>query len=418
MSSTEAAPRLGFLEDDDTQPIATATPDQAAPASGPIPAEWGRYPVSEVRYPPPRTPMRPITVIVVAAVTALLIGSAAGFGGARLAGVTAEPATSTAPRTSPVETAAPIPPAPRQAGTVEVAKTVVPSTVMIKSGAGSTAGTGSGFVLDIFGRIMTNNHVVEDAADGDRIDVVFSNGRRARATILGRSPSYDLAVIKVAASRSLVPIRVGDSDTVQVGETVLAVGAPLALPGTVTEGIISSRDRPVVVNGSDNADAPSAYINAIQTDAPINPGNSGGPLVDAGARVIGVNSAILTLGETRTQSGNIGLGFAIPINQAMDIGKMLIKNGRATYPVIGANVRGASGSAGVELTEVESNGPADDAGLRKGDKITAIDGRPVDAIEQLIVLIRIHRPGDVVKLTYRRGGSQDEARVTLGSKEG
>jgi putative serine protease PepD len=301
---------------------------------------------------------------------------------------------------------------------VEVAKRVLPSTVMIKAGAGTGAATGSGFVLDTQGRIMTNNHVIQGAADGDRIEVVFDDGRRARATILGRSPSYDLAILKVAASRSLAPMQIGDSDAVRVGETVIAVGAPLSLPGTVTQGIISSRNRPVVVAGGGNADAASAYINAIQTDAPINPGNSGGPLIDAAARVIGVNSAILTLGQARGQAGNIGLGFAIPINQAMDIGALLIKDGKATYPVIGAKVSDTSDQSGVQLTTVEPNGPAERAGLRDGDKIISIDGTAVRDLEQLIVTIRTHRPKDVVELGYERGGVKATARVTLGSKEG
>ena len=167
-------------------------------------------------------------------------------------------------------------------------------------------------MLDTAGRIMTNNHVVAGAADGGRIRVVFSDGRRQNATLLGRSPSYDLAVIKVRGSEDLDPLQFGDSEAIEVGEPVIAVGAPLGLPGTVTQGIVSAKDRPVVVNAGSDADAPSAYINAIQTDAPINPGNSGGPLVDAAGRVIGVNSAILTLGSGQGQTGNIGLGFAIP----------------------------------------------------------------------------------------------------------
>src|SRR3712207_1979914 len=150
---------------------------------------------------------------------------------------------------------------------------------------------------------MTNNHVVASAADGGRIRVVFADGRRQTATLLGRSPSYDLAVVKVRASESLDPLPLGDSDDAQVGQPVIAVGAPLGLPGTVTQGIVSAQDRPVVVNAGSDADAPTAYINAIQTDAPINPGNSGGPLVDAAGRVIGVNSAILTLGSSQGQAG-------------------------------------------------------------------------------------------------------------------
>ena len=168
----------------------------------------------------------------------------------------------------------------------------------------------------------------------------------------------------------------------------------------------------MVAEGAD-ADSPTAYINAIQTDAPINPGNSGGPLVDAGARVIGINSAILTFAASR----NIGLGFAIPINQAATIADLLIKNGKATYPVIGANVR--DGSSGVELTGVDAQGPAGKAGLRVGDVITRIDGEPLDGgMEELIVTVRTRRPGEVVVLDYRRGSAQSQASVTLGSKEG
>jgi putative serine protease PepD len=230
---------------------------------------------------------------------------------------------------------------------------------------------------------------------------------------VGRSPSYDLAVIKVSGATSLTPIELGDSDQVQIGEPVIAVGSPLGLPGTVTQGIISARNRPVMVSEGADADSPTAYINAIQTDAPINPGNSGGPLVDAGARVIGVNSAILTFAASR----NIGLGFAIPINQAATIADLLIKNGKATYPVIGANVQDAS--SGVELTEIDAQGPAAKAGLKTRDVITGIDGEPVDGgMEELIVTIRTRRPGDVVVLDYVRGSSRGQVSVTLGGKEG
>ncbi len=274
-------------------------------------------------------------------------------------------------------------------------------------------GTGSGFVVDGEGHIVTNNHVITEAANGSRIRVVFSDGRRQNAVLLGRSPSYDLAVIKVSGAASLNPLELGDSDQVQIGEPVIAVGSPLGLPGTVTQGIISARNRPVMVAEGADADSPTAYINAIQTDAPINPGNSGGPLVDAGARVIGVNSAILTFAASR----NIGLGFAIPINQAATIADLLIKNGKATYPVIGANVQ--DGSSGVELTDVDAQGPAGTAGLRKGDVITRIDGEPLDGgMEELIVTIRTRRPGEVVVLDYTRGSSQGQVSVTLGSKEG
>jgi putative serine protease PepD len=374
---------------------------------------------------PARKPRSAALLIIAAAATALLVGGGAGYGGALLAGRGTD-RDQAAPSVS-VQSSAPVPttstggPSPGPSvppaakpgqGTVEVANAVLSSTVMIEAGDG----TGSGFVFDGSGRIMTNNHVVA-AAEGGRLRVVLANGRRVNATIVGRSPSYDLAVIQVKTS-GLKPLVVGDSRASRVGEPVIAVGSPLGLAGTVTSGIVSARDRPVVVQETENADAPVAYINAIQTDAPINPGNSGGPLVDSSARVIGVNSAILTLGTSRTESGSIGLGFAIPINQAAEIGKLLIKNGKATYPILGANVQQAGDDNGVILTGVDSGGPAADAGLREDDVITRIDGKRVNTVEELIVTIRTHRPRDVVVLDYARGEDRGKARVVLGSREG
>ena len=399
------------------QPVEEPAP-AAAGAGHPIPSSTERR---EARR---RSPAR---LVLASALTALLVGGAAGYGGALLAGRTvgsvADPARRPAtqqPTTNPSQIAgrstAPTAAPSRVSGgpglsTAQVAEAVLPGTVMIQAGSA----TGSGFVLDTAGRIMTNNHVVA-AADGGRIRVVFADGRRMKATLLGRSPSYDIAVVQVRAT-GLRPLQIGDSDASRVGEPVIAVGSPLGLPGTVTQGIVSARDRPVAVSDADNADAPTAYIDAIQTDASINPGNSGGPLIDSSARVIGVNSAILTLGSSRSQAGNIGLGFAIPINQAIQIGQLLIKNGKATYPVIGASVAAAEGGV-VTLSAVDKTGPAAAAGLREGDIITKINSVPVDAAEQLIVAIRTHRPYEVVVLDYERGKLHGQARVVLGSKEG
>ena len=349
------------------------------------------------------------SVIAVAALTALVIGGAAGYGGATLARqASPSSAASANPSAEPGVTRTPVAPPPPSANSVEIARRVLPATVMIQVGRG----TGSGFLVDKEGRIVTNNHVVAGAADGSKIRVIYSDGRRINAVLVGRSPSYDIAVIKASGAGSIQPIELGDSGNVQVGEPVLALGSPLGLSGTVTEGIVSAQNRPVIVTETSDADAPTAYINAIQTDAQINPGSSGGPLVDAGGRVIGVNSAILTFGPSR----NIGLGFAIPINQAAAIADQLIKRGKATYPVIGANV--ADAPSGVELTAVDPKGPAATAGLRAKDLITKIDNQTVNTMEELIVSIRTRRPGDVIVLDYARGSSRAQARVTLGGKEG
>jgi putative serine protease PepD len=365
--------------------------------------------------------------LLVAALLAALIGAGAGYAGSRLAqqsSATPTPAVTTAPAPQPSPAVSssgqstPAAPAGGQMDTVQVAAAALPSTVMIRVGSGGSGDTGSGFVLDTAGHIMTNNHVIAGAANGDKITVLFSDGARVGAELVGRSPSYDLAVIKITDDHELTPMPVGDSDEVQVGEPVVAIGSPLALASTVTQGIVSAKNRPVVVQSAGGAaDSPSAYIDGIQTDAAINPGNSGGPLVDAHARVVGVNSAILTMGQSSDSSGSIGLGFAIPINQAMQIGAELIKNGKATYPVIGVNVAGAS-DEGVRLSQVDSDGPAAKAGLQSDDVITAIDDHPVSTPEELIVAIRTHRPGDRVTLTYQRGGQQGSATVTLGSREG
>ncbi|HYP45261.1 MAG TPA: trypsin-like peptidase domain-containing protein [Propionibacteriaceae bacterium] len=420
-------------------PMQPYPPDQGRPQAAPphagalFPAPAGVKPLHPrppeylapwPGQPAPRRRRGGIGLLLLAGLTALVVGGAAGFGGSRLAAQSeVAPQTSAAPpapslSTAPSAPASPYTPPAGQPNTVGVAKTVLPSTVMIQVGGGTGSGTGSGFVLNRQGLIMTNNHVISAAADSGRIRVMFADGTRKTAELVGRSPSYDLAVIKVDPSPGLVPLRIGDSEASQVGESVIAVGSPLGLPGTVTAGIVSAKNRPVVVSNSENADAASAYINAIQTDAPINPGNSGGPLIDSAARVIGVNSAILTLGANRGQSGSIGLGFAIPINQAMEIGQQLIKSGKATYPVIGANVSDDAAEEGVQLSGVDASGPAAEAGLRVDDVVTSIDRTRVSTAQELIVLIRTHRPGDRVRLGYQRAGVDRQAVVILGGKEG
>lgn len=376
---------------------------------------------------PPRRAPGLVSVIAVSAATALLVGGAAGYGGVLLGRSTqpAVPAASPsglpvpagATTTRPTPNRAPGGPVGTPADTSQVAETVLPSTVTIAFRNGGRTGTGSGFVIDApGGLVMTNNHVVEPAAGGGTLQVELPGGQRVPAEVVGRSPSYDLAVIRVRTSEQLVPVSLGDSEAVRPGQPVVAVGAPLGLGGTVTAGIVSAVDRPLSVGGGQGADDAVAYINGIQTDASINPGNSGGPLADAQGRIVGVNSAILTLGGSSSadRGGNIGLGFAIPINQARMIGEQLVREGRATYPVIGASVS-ADGDGVVRLASVQAGGPSAAAGLQSGDVVESVDGKPVSTATELIVRVRSHRPGEQVKLSVRGRG---EVAVTLGSRVG
>jgi putative serine protease PepD len=293
-----------------------------------------------------------------------------------------------------------------------VAAAVLPTVVQITEETGSGGGTGSGFVIREDGYILTNNHVVEGAAtSGGTITVSFQDGTRKEATIVGRDSSYDLAVIKVDAS-GLATSTLGNSDSVVVGDTAIAIGSPLGLEGTVTSGIISSLNRPVTAGG----EGESSFINAIQTDAAINPGNSGGPLVDAEGKVVGVNSAIATLSDSQSsQSGSIGLGFAIPINQAKRVAEEIIATGRSAYPIIGVQVDLTYEGPGARVQEVTPGGPADDAGLQAGDVILSVEGRQVDDSTELIVAIRSFAPGDTITVQVQEGSGTRDVDITLGS---
>jgi putative serine protease PepD len=250
--------------------------------------------------------------------------------------------------------------------------------------------------------------------------VHFTDGSTSTGQIVGTSPAYDLAVVKVA--RTGLPVApLGNSDDVVVGDLCIAVGSPLGLAGTVTSGIISATHRPVTTGPADTSTgAQSSYLSALQTDAAINPGNSGGPLVDAQGRVIGVNSAIATLSASGTgQSGSIGLGFSIPINQARRIAEQLIQRGYATFPVIGANLDPTYTGPGVRLQTVTAGGGADRSGLRAGDIVVSVDGSPVSAADELIVAIRSKLPGDSLRIGYQRGGSGVRTvTVILGQERG
>ena len=306
-------------------------------------------------------------------------------------------------------------------GSVEqVAHAVLPSVVSITVATATQGGEGTGVILSSDGLILTNNHVIAAAADGNgRVTVTLNDGRSASAQIVGRDPTSDLAVIRAQKVTGLQPAALGRSGDLAVGQQVVAIGSPLGLSGTVTSGIVSALNRPVRT-GDSNDPQQTTVIEAIQTDAAINPGNSGGPLVNLRGQVVGINSAIATIGQSfgAGQAGNIGVGFAIPIDQARPIADELVKQGHANHPQLGVQVQvgkaaGANPNGGM-IAAVIPGGAADKAGLRVNDVVTKVDDQQIDSGDALIAAIRAHRPGDEVTLTYLRGGSSHTTTVTLG----
>ncbi|HEY0697690.1 MAG TPA: trypsin-like peptidase domain-containing protein [Micromonospora sp.] len=288
-----------------------------------------------------------------------------------------------------------------------VAKKLLPSVVTVRVNGSRGTSVGSGFVASTDGYVITNDHVVSGGSG--RATVVFTDGSTASASVVGNDPESDIAVIKVSRG-SLAPVEFGDSEAIAVGDPVLAFGSPLALANTVTAGIVSAVDRTI------RAGEPGEqvrYYAAIQTDAAVNQGNSGGPLVDGAGRVVGVNSVIKSLATDEQQAGNIGLAFAIPINQAKRITQDIIDTGKARRTVIGAQVGAAGTGGGVRLASVDPAGPAAGAGLRAGDVIVKLDGRTLEEPTDLIALVRKYAPGSVVTVEYRRGGTRQNASVTL-----
>jgi putative serine protease PepD len=308
-----------------------------------------------------------------------------------------------------------------------VAKAVEPSVVAISVGSQFGGAEGSGVILDTKGHVLTNNHVAAGGQNG-QLSVTLNDGRTYDATIVGTDPSTDLAVLQMKGADNLTPATLGDSDAVDVGEPVMAVGNPLGLAGTVTTGIVSALDRPVTTsnqdgNGPASSSAGPVVTNAIQTDAAVNPGNSGGALVDSSGKVIGVPSSIASLGSSfEGQSGSIGLGFSIPINEAKSIADQLIANGKAEHPLLGATLKdgsvkdgNATRSAAI-VAEVSNGTPAATAGLRSDDAIIKVDDELVNGSESLVAQIRERNVGSRVSLTIMRGGKEQTVQVTLASR--
>ncbi|GAA4964111.1 hypothetical protein GCM10023205_30160 [Yinghuangia aomiensis] len=409
------------------QPGPPPPPVNPANPAGAAPPPYGHHPYGHTMYgapatvaEPPRAPFR-LTWRIAAGLglVALAAGAAGGGLGAWLADRDERSVTLHQPAASG-------PPRARDS-VAGLAAGTLPGVVYIHASKGGKQATGTGFVLDKGGDILTNNHVVADAADGGTIRVVFNGGEQVEAKVVGRDTGYDLAVIRVTGVQGLAPLPLGNSDTAQVGDPVIAIGAPYNLEGTVTSGIISAKDRAVSAGGSGDD---VSYISALQTDAPINPGNSGGPLIDASGRVIGVNSAIRSADSAdpfggESGAGSIGLAFAIPINQAKRVAQQLIDNGKAVHPVMGVSLDTGYDGPGARVVDksskgapVRAGGPADKAGIKPGDVVIAIDGKKVAGAEELIVAVRTKAPGDTVTLTVQREGKELQLPVKLEGEDG
>lgn len=326
-----------------------------------------------------------------------------------------------APVNNALNAPAPVDPASASAppGSVPaVAQKVLPSVVMIRVAGARAEGEGSGVVLSSDGLILTNNHVASGAGPNAKMEVAFQDGTTTNASVVGVDPVSDLAVIKAAGKTNLTPIELGTSRNLMVGQPVVAVGSPLGLAGTVTTGIVSALNRPVSTSGE--AGSQGTVISAIQTDAAINPGNSGGALVDTNGKLIGINTAIATLGASEmpgSQSGSIGLGFAIPVDQARRVADELTKSGHATYAQIGISVRAQDDVNGARVLDVTPDGPAAKAGIPSGAIVTRVDDQVIDSGNSLIAAVRSHQPGDKVKVTYTdpQGQNPKTVEVTLGA---
>ena len=398
---------------------------------------------------PKARPGRRLAELGVVAVLAAALAGGATFGAIKLTGTDSVAGSST---TSTTTTPAPVVQAdasnPDWSAT---AKAVAPSVVSITVTSQQAEGQGSGVIIDTAGHILTNNHVATGAGTGATISVTLDDGRTYGATIVGTDPTTDLAVLKVQNGPSdLKPISIGDSSTLAVGQPVMAVGNPLGLAGTVTTGIVSALDRPVTTaasesdqsqqspfggsqgqqgSGGSSQDQSSQDVvtNAIQTSAAINPGNSGGALVTANGQLIGINSSIASLGSSSSsgsQSGNIGIGFAIPVKEAKPIADQLIQTGTAQHAYLGVSASdttvtdGSSKRAAALLRDVSTGTPAASAGLKANDAVIAINGDSIESSESLVATIHEYAVGEKVTVTVIRGGAKQDIQVTLAARPG
>ncbi|WP_424936609.1 MULTISPECIES: S1C family serine protease [Bacteria] len=387
-------------------------------------------------------------------IAAALVGGAAGFGASALGGAFAAQSSSS-PAAGPSTVTVNNPESVSAA--TGVAAKVVPSVVTIEVQGGSSSGSGSGVVLDKKGNILTNAHVVtlDGAASNPAIRVTTSDGRILNATVVGVDATYDLAVIKVEDGSGLTPIEFADSSKLNVGAQTIAVGAPLGLSNSVTTGIVSALNRSIQIqssaapdNGSDQSQDPNQQdpdqqpfqfdipgrgqqssgakaqisISVIQTDAAINPGNSGGALVDGDGKLIGINVAIASAGSSQSgeQSGNIGVGFAIPSDIAKRVSSEIIEKGTATHGLLGATVLDASRVQGAQVVgaaikDVVAGGAAEAAGLKSGDIVTEFNGTPITGASDLTAQVRAAAAGSKAEITVVRDGRSQKLTATLGA---
>jgi putative serine protease PepD len=423
--------------------VAPGYPGPQRPGAPQQPYDW-RYATQQQAYrgphdpyrgapqpplmPGPQLPQAPqkrsrAGAFTIGALAIALVSAGVGGGVATLVKPDRPTITTSASGAAPSEPAASLP-----AGSVEqVAAKVVPSVVKLETDMGRQSEEGSGIILSSDGLILTNNHVVAAAkggpgapgapdAPGDtQTKVTFADGNTTSFTVVGTDPSSDIAVVRAAGASGLTPITLGSSGNLRVGQDVVAIGSPLGLEGTVTTGIVSALNRPVAAGG--DAQNQNSVLDAIQTDAAINPGNSGGALVNMNGELVGVNSAIATLGgdSGAAQSGSIGLGFAIPVDQAKRIADELIQSGTASHASLGVQVGNDAGADGAKIVDVTSGGAASAAGLPSGVIVTKVDDRVIGSADALVAAVRSKAPGDQVTLTYLDpSGKPQTVQVTLG----